>query len=812
MAFERRVIHLDDDAATELAVLSSSAISDPRAIEASFTKLRIGGDAEGQLKLKDSFLDRGSVEIGQYIAFEYSTGLRWYLGRVEEVIEHSPNHVDISLYGMWSELNEIFPGGFAESNIGKPHRFQASAFNPNDPDFSYQTEDIVTQPDDLVRKLWELYIAPSSNVGYGVVEACVQEPGLDGFVLRGTESVAELLRTLAVMCNNASVGVDEHGLLYFMQPSQVLKATFQEGVDCEELQLRTDRSLLYNYMAMTGGYVYGANTESGFYRYMANFKQESSISQYGQRGLHVYLPWVRRNKDAETFSENFFARYARPTKRAEFKTDCQTALLKPQDGQIKVLDRNDAVVVTDFFDELKCEFNHCPIFQVMVGPEDVAFPESPEPDTGELGSPAQKGDGQPAPPGPIASQNIGTYSPPSSDSGVVGGGGQNCVMRVPNGVSVNGGGSGWNSPTSIVAGGGSFASCNLAAGASSQFLVAKNFGFTTGDVGDNESITGVKVRVNVKADASGGGEDVHELTIRLTTNGSTGVGSNKAAGAAWPTSATFNEYGDSSDLWGTSLTPEDVRSANFGVIIQAKNFGASANVGYVGNVSIEVCTEPAESSGTASGNAPVSSAAPSSAATSDTPPSGAVTSANSSDAASDDEQSSAAPSSAALSSAAPSSDELASDAPSSDALSSADSDYASSNSPSTGASSGNVSGSVAPDSSGGGLSSDYPTSGIPSSGFPGDGPNACGECNLPDTLYVRRASDDALIDTLSFLPGCSYAGATCGFGYGFVPGQGTTWYIDCSAEPGGTEEYQGSLDSCTGTLMFDGGAYYVSDV
>lgn len=94
---------------------------------------------------------------------------------------------------------------------------------------------------------------------------------------------------------------------------------------------------------------------------------------------------------------------------------------------------------------------------------------------------------------------------------------------------------------------------------------------------------------------------------------------------------------------------------------------------------------------------------------------------------------------------------------------------------------------------------------------PGSGPNSCAECNLPNTLYVRRASDDALIDTLSYGTGCNWTGATCGFGYGFVPGQGNTWYLDCTNEPGGTQEYQAALDSCVGTLMTDGGAYYIAD-
>lgn len=818
MAFVRRIIHLDTDAATELAVLSSAELSDSRAISASFTKLRIGGDAEGDLKLKDSFLDRGSLETGQFIAFEYSEGVRWYLGRIEEIVEHSPNEVDVSLYGMWSELNEVFPGGFAESNIGKPHRFQASDFNPNDPDFSYQTADTVTTPSQLVAKLWELYIAPSTNVGLGILETCDPDPGLDGFVLRGTESAAELLRSLAVLCNNASVGVDENGLLYFRRPNSTLLATFQEGVDCEALQRRTDHSLLYNYMTMTGGYIYGADTTSGFYRYTANFKHESSVTQYGQRGLHIYLPWLRRNRDAEAFATNFFTRYARPTNRTEFKTNCQTAILKPQAGQIEVLDRNGDEVQTDYFDKLQVEFNHCPIFAIEVGPEDVQFPASPEPDRWELGTPLKPGDGEPAPPGPIPSQNIPTYLPPESSSAqpIDNGGGDPCFQREPNGVRMGGSGVAWQNPLGATGSISSTASATLEPGQSTRTLVAKNFGFDSSDIPDNYVVDGITVKIWVEADSEGGGEDIHETTVQLTTNGLTGSGDNKAQGAAWTENGEFNEYGSSNDAWGLSLGATDIRSPDFGVVIQAQNFGASTNTGYVSSVLLSVCSSVADSSGVPSANESSSGAPSSDALSSD-----ATSGGDSSDAPSDDEigLSSGSPSSDGLSSDHPSSNAPSSDAPSSNAPSSnapssgapssgiessgvPSSDAASSDSPSGAASSGGANSALTSGGGGGGTSG----------GGGGTNPNECAECFLPNTLYVRRVSNDSLVETLQYTGDtCTWTSDNAGFGYGFIPGEGTVWYFDCSNLAGGTQEYQGSLDSCTGSLMQDGGTYYVSD-
>lgn len=785
MAYVRRIIHLDTDAATQIAVVSASDISDPRAIEASFTKLRIGGDADGQLKLKDTFLDRGTLEIGQYIAFEYSAGVRWYLGRIEEIIEHSPNEVDVSLYGMWSELNEVFPGGFAESNLGKPHRFQASDFNPNDPDFSYQTADVVSQPDELVRKVWELYIAPSTNVGIGVIEECTPEPGLDGFVFRGTESAAEILRSLAVMCNNASVGVDENGLLYFQQPSTNLLATFQEGVDCEELQLRTDRSLLYNYMILTGGYVYGANTGSGFYRFVAEFQQESSVSTYGQRGLQVYIPWIRRNKDAETFAENFFARYASPTARAELKTDCQTALLKPQDGQIEVLDRNGSGVSLDYFDELKVEFNHCPIFSLTVGPEDATFPATPTPERWELGTPGDRGDGQQPPPGPIASQNIGTYAPPSSSSGqpVDEGPGEDCILRDPNGVALaNDGGANWNNPTNALTTISNFASCTLSAGQTSRSIIAKNFGFNDSEVSEGYTVKGVKVRIFFKAALDGAGETVEDAVVRLTTNGLTGEGDNKAQGVKFDTTGDFEEYGSTNDMWGITLTREQVQSPNFGVVIAVENTGSVQNTGYIGEVGIEICTEQTASSGGGGGGGPVSSDSPSSNYPSDDTP---VSSLASSDAPTDGQpgESSGKPSDNEPSSDAASGGAGGGSGASSGLSSTLSSDFPSSNSPSGNASSGGISGG-----------------------------RECGECSLPDTLYVRQVSDGSLVTTVTHQSSCDWLGGGVTLSYGFVPSEGgDRWTFAAGSLSGGATVYLTELDSCTGTLATDGGLYYVAD-
>jgi hypothetical protein len=49
------------------------------------------------------------------------------------------------------------------------------------------------------------------------------------------------------------------------------------------------------------------------------------------------------------------------------------------------------------------------------------------------------------------------------------------------------------------------------------------------------------------------------------------VGDNKASGTAWATTDTYSNYGGSTDMWGTTLTPAQVNASNFGVVLTAYN-------------------------------------------------------------------------------------------------------------------------------------------------------------------------------------------------------------------------------------------------
>lgn len=124
------------------------------------------------------------------------------------------------------------------------------------------------------------------------------------------------------------------------------------------------------------------------------------------------------------------------------------------------------------------------------------------------------------------------------------------------GANNNGiGATAWTNPTNIVSDNATDASCN--AGASSQYLVASNFGFNlpTGAV-----IQGITVRIEA-AESSAGAEN---LNAQLQNASATLFGSSKSTSISG-TGATVYTYGSSSDLWGATLTEAIVEDADFGV-------------------------------------------------------------------------------------------------------------------------------------------------------------------------------------------------------------------------------------------------------
>ena len=114
----------------------------------------------------------------------------------------------------------------------------------------------------------------------------------------------------------------------------------------------------------------------------------------------------------------------------------------------------------------------------------------------------------------------------------------------------------WTNPGNVTLGDAADATCN--AGASSQYLVARNFPL---GVPTNARILGITVRAEASEHTAG----TESLNAQLQNESGTLIGSSQAQTISGTPKAVYT-YGSVSDAWGTTtLTPAVVNDADFGV-------------------------------------------------------------------------------------------------------------------------------------------------------------------------------------------------------------------------------------------------------
>jgi hypothetical protein len=112
------------------------------------------------------------------------------------------------------------------------------------------------------------------------------------------------------------------------------------------------------------------------------------------------------------------------------------------------------------------------------------------------------------------------------------------------------------------------ATCVIGGTGQSKVLGATGFGFA---IPSNATITGVLVAFSVKCTTAGAVSDggngmgIGGAVFLTKDGGVTSAGVNHANGNTWTTAFANQNYGSGGDLWGTTLSPTDVNSANFGV-------------------------------------------------------------------------------------------------------------------------------------------------------------------------------------------------------------------------------------------------------
>jgi hypothetical protein len=121
-----------------------------------------------------------------------------------------------------------------------------------------------------------------------------------------------------------------------------------------------------------------------------------------------------------------------------------------------------------------------------------------------------------------------------------------------------------------------------------EYLQAQGFGFS---IPTAASICGIEVNVVKSADnVLLNLATVTDYSVRVMKNG-TLMPSNLADGITeWPSSDVTVSYGGNNQLWGTTWTPDDINSANFGFSIAAEIDGTAAlfPVARIDHISITV--------------------------------------------------------------------------------------------------------------------------------------------------------------------------------------------------------------------------------
>lgn len=133
----------------------------------------------------------------------------------------------------------------------------------------------------------------------------------------------------------------------------------------------------------------------------------------------------------------------------------------------------------------------------------------------------------------------------------------------------------WTGAGNAAASDNSYATSILLLGQITNYLKATGFGFS---IPQGATIMGITVNIERSTTVLNA---THDNSIRLVKGGVI-AGDEKAVAGLWPTSDAVATYGSASDLWGQTWTPNDINSANFGVVLSAiADIAGTAQIDFV---------------------------------------------------------------------------------------------------------------------------------------------------------------------------------------------------------------------------------------
>lgn len=199
-------------------------------------------------------------------------------------------------------------------------------------------------------------------------------------------------------------------------------------------------------------------------------------------------------------------------------------------------------------------------------------------------NPCGAGTDSPAGGGAQAWANPGNITAPDgSYASVALSGGSSSSSSGPNlptaAITTGAGVEAWVNPSGIETKNGVYnTAVTLTANDTSQFLQGTGYGFA---IPASATITGISATI-YRSKSTSGITGVNDSNVQLLKAG-IAVGSNRATGTPWATGISTQNYGSSSDLWGTAWTPADINNAAFGLqvsliqIVPPRTFGSSTD-------------------------------------------------------------------------------------------------------------------------------------------------------------------------------------------------------------------------------------------
>ncbi len=158
----------------------------------------------------------------------------------------------------------------------------------------------------------------------------------------------------------------------------------------------------------------------------------------------------------------------------------------------------------------------------------------------------------------------------------------------PGTITSTGSGIAWSSAKNAGASDNNYASVLVVDFASNtRLLKATNFNFA---IPTGATIDGISVSIERKASKNSATEYVIDYSLKLVKTDVVSGDSLADTTTKWPTSDTVATYGGAANLWGNSLTAEDVNDSTFGVALQARLTPAleSEITAYVDHITITV--------------------------------------------------------------------------------------------------------------------------------------------------------------------------------------------------------------------------------